>query len=281
MSAFTIIPKVNGPQEFLEIANDFSNPLELVREAISNSFDARASFVRLKFYVEKEYGEDSFMIFIEDDGNGMDKNELQAFFDLGNSTTRVDPEAIGEKGHGTKVYFNSKEIKVETSKGENCPIYKATMIEPYKNLHDSKIPEVLVNEESNTRNWKGAKIWIKGYNNNRREKFRHDRLKDYILWFTKFGSVEKEFDIDKNKGKKLFLKGVEKSEEEELTFGHIFPEENKDVNKLFEEKETAAPKYYVRKWIKKGNLSNFPDKKYQAIFCVEGNKANFSVLSKV
>jgi hypothetical protein len=45
MSAFTIIPKVNGPQEFLEIANDFSNPLELVREAISNSFDARASFV--------------------------------------------------------------------------------------------------------------------------------------------------------------------------------------------------------------------------------------------
>ncbi|GAH76749.1 unnamed protein product, partial [marine sediment metagenome] len=30
----------------------------------------------MNFYVEREYGEDIFMIFIEDDGNGMDKKEL-------------------------------------------------------------------------------------------------------------------------------------------------------------------------------------------------------------
>lgn len=65
MSDFIIKPKVDEPREFLEIANDFANPLELVREAISNSFDAKASFMRFKFYVEKEYGEDIFMIFIE------------------------------------------------------------------------------------------------------------------------------------------------------------------------------------------------------------------------
>jgi len=125
MSSFIITPKVDAPREFLEIANDFANPLELVREAISNSFDASANFIRLNFYVKREYGEDIFMIFIEDDGNGMDKKELQAFFDLGNSTTRDNPETIAEKGHGTKVYFNSKEINVETSKGEEYPIYKA------------------------------------------------------------------------------------------------------------------------------------------------------------
>ena len=36
-----IEPKVDSAQEFIEIALDFSNPLDLVREAISNAFDAR------------------------------------------------------------------------------------------------------------------------------------------------------------------------------------------------------------------------------------------------
>lgn len=273
MSSFTITPKVNEPREFLEIANDFANPLELVREAISNSFDAKARFIRLKFSVEREYGEDSFIIFIEDDGNGMDKKELQAFFDLGNSTTRENPETIAEKGHGTKVYFNSKEIGVETSRGDNYPIYKAIMKEPFKSLYDNSIPEVPVDEENNVENYKGTKILIKGYNNNRRDKFTHDRLKDYIFWFTKFGSIEKEFDIPKNNDKTLFLKGVDRFEEEELSFGHIFPEENKNVNKLLDEKGIEAPKYYVRRWKKTGNLPSFPDKKYQSVFYVEGNKA--------
>ena len=54
MPSFTITPKVDEPREFLEIAGDFTNPLELIREAISNSFDARANFIRFKFYVEKK-----------------------------------------------------------------------------------------------------------------------------------------------------------------------------------------------------------------------------------
>lgn len=39
---FTITPEVNSSQEFIEIAQDFSNPLDLVREGISNGFDAHA-----------------------------------------------------------------------------------------------------------------------------------------------------------------------------------------------------------------------------------------------
>ena len=35
--SFTLIPEVNSTQEFIEIANDFSNPLDLVREAISHN----------------------------------------------------------------------------------------------------------------------------------------------------------------------------------------------------------------------------------------------------
>ena len=38
---YQITPTVDQTQEFIEIANDFSNPLELVREALSNAYDAR------------------------------------------------------------------------------------------------------------------------------------------------------------------------------------------------------------------------------------------------
>lgn len=54
---FKISPEVNSAQEFIEIAQDFSNPLDLVREAISNAFDAQAKNIILDFSVISEYGE--------------------------------------------------------------------------------------------------------------------------------------------------------------------------------------------------------------------------------
>ena len=51
MNTFELILKVDETQEFIEIANDFSNPLDLVREAISNSFDAEASKIWILFDV--------------------------------------------------------------------------------------------------------------------------------------------------------------------------------------------------------------------------------------
>ena len=116
MGKFELTPKVDETQEFIEIANDFSNPLELVREAISNSYDAKATEIKIKFIVENDYGEALLKIEIEDNGSGMDNEGLQSFFDLGNSLRRKDKDSIGEKGHGTKVYFNSKRIEVTTWK---------------------------------------------------------------------------------------------------------------------------------------------------------------------
>jgi len=103
MENYTIKPKVDETQEFIEIANDFSNPLDLVREALSNSFDAGAKNIEISFNVVKEYGESNLEITVKDDGTGMDKKGLQSFFDLGNSLSRGNDDKIGEKGHGTKV----------------------------------------------------------------------------------------------------------------------------------------------------------------------------------
>src|SRR5579862_7006226 len=162
MVAFTITPQVDQAQEFIEIANDFSNALDLVREAISNAFDAKARKIEIEFDVIKKYGESILQITITDDGTGMDRSGLQSFFDLGNSLRRGDYTAIGEKGHGTKVYFNSSEIRVQTTQGNRT--CKATMSDPYRKLFDREIPTVTVEEEETPGVASGTTIIILGYN---------------------------------------------------------------------------------------------------------------------
>jgi len=273
MEKFSIQPKVNEAQEFIEIANDFSNPLELVREAISNSYDAKATEIKIKFTVEDDYGEAILKIEIEDNGTGMDINGLQSFFDLGNSLRRKDKNSIGEKGHGTKVYFNSKEIQVLT--WQNGVELTARMNKPFNKLYNGEIPKVEVEKKQIEEKSSGTKITIWGYNNNRRDKFTHDILKDYILWFTKHGSVEKAFESDKY-GTLLFLQGLGRDEYEKIEWGHVFPAENSDIDMLFKEYLTKAPNYYSKKVIRKGQLKNFPEISYEAIFFIEGSNVKYS-----
>lgn len=275
--SFTITPEVNSFQEFIEIAQDFSNPLDLVREGISNGFDANAKNMRIDFSVIFEYGERLLKIEIEDDGDGMDEIGLQSFFDLGNSLrreTKSETGAIGEKGHGTKVYFNSKKIEIITAK--DGIKYHAIMDEPKRNLFNRVLPEVNVEKEENTENIKGSKIIIYGYNENRRDKFTHAQLKDYVLWFTKFGSVEKCFGIEENSDVKLKLKGVDVDKYEDITFGHVFPSESPSVEKLLDVYMVDAPKWYCKKTIVTKSLKNFPEIKFQAVFYVEGTKVKYS-----
>lgn len=270
MNSFTITPKVDETQEFIEIANDFSNPLDLVREAISNSYDAGSNEIRISFEVIKQYGESILKITLKDNGSGMTADHLQNFFDLGNSTRRGDEDTIGEKGHGTKVYFNSNKIEVKTFRDGVGLL--AVMEEPFRKLFDRKIPTVDVSSVDDAD--VGTEITIYGYNNNRRDRFTHPILKDYINWFTKHGSIEGQF-ADSIDGVSLFLKGLGESELEEISQGHHFPDDSKDINKLFEEHLTKAPDFYSKKIVKSGVLKNYPEISYQAIFCIEGKYAKY------
>jgi hypothetical protein len=267
---YEIVPSVDATQEFIEISNDFSNPLDIVREAISNAFDAKATRIEIHFDVIKLYGEKVLQIRLSDNGLGMNKDSLQSFFDLGNSLSRGNDENIGEKGHGTKVYFNSSKIVLFTTK--DAQTLKATMDSPIKKLYDRIIPTVQVEAQSNTNRLDGTEIIILGYNNNRRDQFTHANLKDYIQWFTKFGSSEQYFNIHKHEDARLILKGLDVNEPETIRFGHPFPDESPSVQKLFDKYITAAPEYYCKRIIKEGSLRNHPEIKFQAIFSIEGNK---------
>ena len=63
---------------------------------------------------------------------------------------------------------------------------------------------------------------------------------------------------------------------EVLSFGHIFPSESINANKLFEQYHNDAPDYFCRRWDETGTLSNFPHIKYQAVFYVEGKYIKYS-----
>lgn len=149
------------------------------------------------------------------------------------------------------------------------------MDEPSRELFERKIPKVSVTVVDADGEESGTSITILGYNNNRRDKFTHEQLKDYILWFTKFGSIEKEFGINDNKDVKLKFKGINHRNFEELTYGHVFPKDSKKVDDLFETYLVEAPKWYCKKFIKTGFLKNMPEIEYQAIFVVEGTKVKY------
>lgn len=271
MEPYVITPEVDQTQEFIEIANDFSNPLDLVREAISNSYDAGASEIRISFEVVGQYGELKLKITLKDNGSGMTPEQLQNFFDLGNSTRREQADSIGEKGHGTKVYFNSKKIEVKTSYGNSC-LY-AVMDEPFVNLYNRKIPTVQVSSIDLCD--VGTEITIYEYNNNRRGKFTHPILKDYIMWFTKHGSIDNQF-VKPGRNVVLFLKGLGEDNFEEIPQGHYFPEDSQNINQLFEQFLAHAPDHYSKKIIRQGHLINHPEIRYQAIFCIEGKYAKYN-----
>ncbi len=85
-----IRPRVNEAREFLEIAKDFKDPREIIREALSNSWDAGASKASLKFKLVSHLGTRKKKILVEitDDGDGMGidprpgvgSSEIEGFF---------------------------------------------------------------------------------------------------------------------------------------------------------------------------------------------------------
>jgi len=273
------IPAVNEAAEFLEISNDFTNPKEVIREAISNCFDAGAKNIKIEIYVDRSRGMDELVINIEDDGEGMNEEQLKAFFGLGYSTRiavdergfKVSP-SIGEKGHGTKVYFNSRRIEVKTCK--NNQYLEAYMDSPRQTLRREELPKVIYESKEFKDQQQGSSITIFGYNSNIQAGFSQDEIKDYIHWFTKFGSPELEVGKETYKDMKVQLKGLGAKEFERLDFGHKFAEVNSDIRALKGKDKISPLDYYVAKWeFRDAQVIGKPGCTIDFVFYIEGDKA--------
>lgn len=277
MMEFT--PSVNEAAEFLEISNDFTNPKEVVREAISNSFDAGAQNITIDIYVDRSTGIDELVIRVEDDGEGMNEEGLKAFFGLGYSTRvalddkgfKVSP-AIGEKGHGTKVYFNSRRIELRTC--QNNEYLDACMDSPRQTLRKQQVPNVTYEKQTPAEQHRGTSITIFGYNSNMQAGFGHQEIKDYILWFTKFGSFELECGIDTYRDVRVRLKGLGMQEFEVLEFGHRFAGVNTSIASLKGKDKISPLDYYVARWVFPNvELIDKPGSKIDFVFYIEGDRA--------
>lgn len=181
-------PQVKDISLFREIAQNIVNPLEVLREAISNSHDAEAKNISIIVYRNNA---GKFVLEIQDDGRGMTFDNIHRFFNLGDSDK--DKIGIGEKGLGTKTYFKSERIILFTQI-RNGEAYRAIMEKPWESLCNNKMPEYMI-EPCETQIGKGGtSISIEGYVIDNPEKYYNfDTIMDYILWFTAVGSFKTYF----------------------------------------------------------------------------------------
>lgn len=225
-------PSVKDISLYKEIAKNLVNPLEVPREAISNSIDAESKNITIEVYRNND---GLFCISFTDDGCGMDYKEIESFFNLGDS--RKDDRNIGEKGLGTKIFFKSKKISMVSQKN-NSQRLLTVMNRPWEILNSNKLPTYTIENVEPIIGGDGTKVIIEGYQADNPEKFfNFDTLKDYILWFTAGGSFKNIFATYPELNSKvknmqvaprIFIDDKIQGKKEEIAGAHQFypPQEN-------------------------------------------------------
>lgn len=79
------IPVVKADRSFLEIVSNFTDPREVIREAISNALDWCASTVKTAVYEDATRADRELVIEIWDNGLGLTKERFFAFWNLADS----------------------------------------------------------------------------------------------------------------------------------------------------------------------------------------------------
>ena len=230
-----IRPRVNEAREFLEIAKDFKDPKEIIREALSNSWDAGATLVSMKFNLVNIPGTRAKKIIVEitDDGEGMSSvrrdsvgsSEIEGFFNLGDSSKPHG--SIGSKGHGTKIYYKSQGIVVDTWKNGKH-IRAESEMPPWSTLQDGIVPTYRYTEDSDT-NGVGTCIIVNGFLAKQNEFKTLDALIQYIQWYTVLGSFGWHFNDSRKMD--VDIKPADSYTSVRVPFGFRFPNEQDDIEK--------------------------------------------------
>ena len=239
-----IRPRVNEAREFLEIAKDFKDPKEIIREALSNSWDAGASRVQMKFDLVRIPGTHAKKIMVEitDDGEGMSDverapagpSEIASFFNLGDSWKPHG--SIGSKGHGTKIYYKSEGICVDTWKNGQH-ILAESEVPPWTTLQNGNVPTYRYHKDNDAEGV-GTHIQIDGFMAKQKEFKTLDTLTQYIQWYTVLGSFGRYFNDPRKMD--VEIKPADSYGPVGIPFGFQFPEEQinlekgtEDICKLF------------------------------------------------
>lgn len=278
-------PQVNVAKELAEISKDFTNPRELIRETIANSLDASSSNIEIHAFRDDSSGEHELVVRITDDGVGMTEDELKGFFDLGRSKKRNKETAIGQKGHGTKIAYNSSLVTVYTKSIDNGILYRAVLEEPRRSLYlalkqEREPPVVRISRVETSgftcldKGHSGTVIELRGYDKNNWNAFAHGPLLDYIQWFTAWGRIHSAWNETPSVPCKLKLCGLGEETFQEVPYGHPFPPEEYDFSELRKQDNRRPENYFVRRWVSDSiKVNGFPDHQLRIVFSVEGDLA--------
>ncbi|PZX10128.1 histidine kinase/DNA gyrase B/HSP90-like ATPase [Breznakibacter xylanolyticus] len=216
--------KINKSSEIFQIITDFGDPLEIFREAFQNAIDEDATKVFCRVYHTKKLSGDELIIDIWNNGHGLQKTNISNFFDLAYST-KVDENGIpikgklGYKGHGAKIYFNSKQVII-TSKTK-AEYWSAKLDNPIEQLEQKSTLEYSDFIEPSLTNVLLPEDWSEGFwvritghlhfkTEHTKFKLNHKNLRDYSKWFTVFGSIATYYNSElRDKNIKLYLQGID------------------------------------------------------------------------
>jgi hypothetical protein len=125
-----------------------SSPIELFREAVSNSVDADARSINIRLV---NAGGDVWNVLVEDDGNGMEDRHMSAFFNAGETEKDFTVPggtanlSIGEKGLGSKTTFVARDIEVESVRHlAPSDVRVGRMHDPMAKLRAGQVPDYTV-----------------------------------------------------------------------------------------------------------------------------------------
>ncbi|MGD1714816.1 hypothetical protein [Dapis sp. BLCC M172] len=141
-------PRINYRHTLLELSVNRKDPCEVIRELISNSYDAGASIIEI--YPLLQYS--GFIFF--DNGIGISDRQkingvtpLDAFFSIGLST-KTKGDSIGYKCQGSKLCFASGKFALITRcKDEDESYWRRVIIDNPRDTLDSENENVEVSED--------------------------------------------------------------------------------------------------------------------------------------
>jgi hypothetical protein len=176
-----------------ELAENKVSALEVVREALSNARDHGAERVWIR--TEKDQ-RNEVTITIADDGEGMDQERLEAFWGVGATSKADRKQAIGYKGHGTKLFFDCQRLSVATRTGPSAPWRITTLDAPLKRA-DDEVPEATLQPGSALEKTiaelgldRGTVILIEDVGfEDRNDLTSRSKIESYCDWFTVVGDV--------------------------------------------------------------------------------------------
>lgn len=223
-----------------QVVENRGHPLDIIREAISNSCarEVKATYFKITIFYDGQYG---WSFIFEDDGIGMDytgektaekQGRLDRFLNLAYSgVAGLDSDEFGFKGLGSKLMYLCKRLEIET-KTYRSDSYKVIVDDVYNKLILKKKPEMpkpVIYKDNPVSIDHGTIIRVLGYDNGNKqpEYENYNKFKHYLQFRTLIGYTKSDRSTDNFP--KIIIKTPAIEKEKELNIGFPWIEKKESV----------------------------------------------------